>query len=371
MPLVFESDESDTPNIDLDCDSNGGFDSLFLYDSIVSLCVLSSSKVIVGCCDNNAYVIDVADDFSLNISELLEGHDDTVTCIKLSTDRRFVATSGYDGRIFFRDSSTLAVVSSWEGASEIELISWDSNSSSLVAGCSDGTMWILGMSEEGIPTYSQILIGHTDEVTCLVHIQDSASFVSGSLDGFVICWSDNKPLVRLQIGDPILAVTYRTDRSMLVFGTSSGAMALVSVDNFRIVARVKAHLDAIECISFSPGDKFIVSASIDGNIQVRDTSRLSGAPRHNIWSEGQSVTRVSWSPGSDTFFVSTTAEGCIRVYCPYTGTLILELQGGHDAIQTMETIILKNGETGVFLGGDDHQFRLCTLHVVDEDTEMA
>jgi WD40 repeat protein len=115
-------------------------------------------------------------------------HADSCGSVAFSSDGKFVASGGMDGKLFIffiGDALEISLISTLEGPSEISWIQWHPRGNVIVAAGEDGTIW---MWQVPSGKCMNVLTGHADAVTCGQWTPDGKHIVSGSADGSIMLW---------------------------------------------------------------------------------------------------------------------------------------------------------------------------------------
>lgn len=119
-------------------------------------------------------------------SLVLDGHQGSVQCLALDSDRSCLFSGGEDGQILqwnFPDGKTIGSLGQTISALECLILSPDNQY--LIAGCSDGTLRVWNLVTAS-PSY--VLEAHTGPVTALTITIDGHTIISGGADGRLKLW---------------------------------------------------------------------------------------------------------------------------------------------------------------------------------------
>ena len=120
------------------------------------------------------------------------------------------------------------------------------------------------------------MLGHENQVTCVVISHDSARVVSASSDGTIIIWDTERGAIVhewLAHRGPILGLALSPDSRRLVSAGGEGHGALAVWDLSDAVSRIAAldgHTRALTTCAWSPDGTLIASADAEGTVHVWD-----------------------------------------------------------------------------------------------------
>jgi U3 small nucleolar RNA-associated protein 21 len=176
--------------------------------------------------------------------------------------------------------------------------------------------------------------GHSKSITGIVVDNVNTMLVSSSLDHSLRFWDfkSGKQTDIVQLDTPI---------SQIVLGTESGLLAVVCDDMLirvivtftkKVVRVFKGHENRITSLTFSPDERWIVSASLDGTVRTWD---LPTGHMIDAFRTLDLPTSVSFSPTSN--FIATTHVGHVGIFLWTNRTLYehvnIKSLGAHEVRQ--------------------------------------
>ncbi|KAJ3304261.1 hypothetical protein HDV03_002998 [Kappamyces sp. JEL0829] len=285
-------------------------------------------------------------------------HSDSCSAVSFSSDGRYIASGGLDGKLhlFDFDGQSVSPVGTLEGPSEISWIQWHPRGNVVLAAGEDGTLW---MWQVPSLTCMNVFTGHADSVTCGQWTPDGKHIVSGSADGSIIVW-DPKTGAALQKWSQndgrfhqaaVTALSVNKDNSVLVSGDQTGQTLLLQLSSSKILGSLQSHGDSVETIQFCNTLPYVATGGVDGKIHVWD---IHANLLRFTCSHEDAVTRVRWSPAS-AHIVSSSVDGTLKVWDGRTGELVRTLHGHQNGILDFDI----RADGSIALTGSDDGVALC------------
>ena len=147
---------------------------------------LQSRCLVSGSYDQRIRIWDLSPDRSGASSIVLAGHQGSVQCLALDSDRSCLFSGGEDGQILqwsFPQGEAIGSLGHTTSALDCLILSPDNQY--LIAGCSDGTLRIWNLVTL---TQCYVLEAHTGPVTALTITIDGNTILSGGADGRLKLW---------------------------------------------------------------------------------------------------------------------------------------------------------------------------------------
>jgi WD40 repeat protein len=192
------------------------------------------------------------------------GHLQSITSICLSSDRKLLASGGYDTLIKLWEIPSLDLIKTLKGGHSTMISSiWISNDSSiLISSAENIRIWDLK------DYTSKAIVGHKDKITGISMCSGNGIFVSCSLDSTIKLWKTETSKCKLSISldVPVLSVMLSPDGKNIIAGTNNGTLALWDRKG-SLISSTKYNKSPIKTVFIDK--KFIVSGSYDGKLILR------------------------------------------------------------------------------------------------------
>jgi len=150
-------------------------------------------------------------------------------------------------------------------------------------------------------------------------IQDLAVSFNGQIlaaatkEGKLLVWYPNNrifgepELIYEEARNPVSAVCFSHDGSVLVSGDKRGNVKIWDVNQKALIQTLRGHVAQIEEVQYSPNDSQLASVGRDGTIQIWETANLFDQPIVIQDSEGW-VFSVAFSPDGKSFIAGSSGR---------------------------------------------------------------
>ncbi|KAG7914337.1 hypothetical protein KL925_004568 [Ogataea polymorpha] len=202
---------------------------------------------------------------------VLDGHEEKVGGIDWHPQvTSVVATSGGEGLVLLHNADTQAVVATLQGHEQrVARIQFHPSGRFLASSSFDLT-WRFWDVETNKELYYQE--GHSKEVFTLAHQPDGSLLASGGLDGIGHIWdlrTGKSIMVMEDHVKGIYAMDWRKNGFELLTGGGDANLKVWDIRNNRKPKQnIVAHKKLISDIKVSGNDKFMVTTSYDGNLNI-------------------------------------------------------------------------------------------------------
>ncbi|MBD2080631.1 AAA-like domain-containing protein [Leptolyngbya sp. FACHB-17] len=154
------------------------------------------------------------------------------------------------------------------------------------------------------------LKGHTHEVTSVSFSADGKTVVSADKDHKIRLWKIDGTLTNKWEGSELIRDVAVSSSGLIASANYDGTIQLWNLDGKLIRAIQRAHIKAINSVSFSPNGKMIASASDDGTTKLWS---LNGRQLKIFRGHSDLVRSVSFSPNGK-IVASSSRDGTIRIW---------------------------------------------------------
>ncbi|KAI7863342.1 WD40-repeat-containing domain protein [Spinellus fusiger] len=283
----------------------------------------------------------------------LSGHTDSVISVAFSVGGDYVASAGMDGKVYVWKSTTGEMCTSVEGPDEMIWIDWHPKGNILLAGASDGSLWMWAMPSG---KFMNIFSGHAAPVTAGCFTPDGKRIVSVSEDMTCIVWDPKTAVAEVRLtsedtrfhSEPITSVAVNKDSTLAITGSMDGKARLIHLHNGHIVAALENHSDSIETVAFCDILSLAATGSVDGTISVWDVQshRLRHTLRHD-----DAIVKVTFVRNSP-YLISCSVDKNVLLWDVRTGECKKKWQGHRDTV--LDVAVSSDGTTIVSASDDGH-----------------
>jgi angio-associated migratory cell protein len=389
-----------------------------------------SDRIVTGGGDDQAALHDittVVDAGSSSGSRSLHQAKDSVVAIAVCAN--FIAIGSYDGRIIVLSSSSsaggvattgteaagdpnnneTATRFELDGPTDVEWLNFHPTGSVLLAGSTDGTVWMYSVSAKVGAQCMQVFVGHEAAVTAGAFLLKVAATCSA--DGTVRIWAPKTGLAKhvfrcSEMGLTCLAVGGGVDGKLVLAGGEDGMAYCCHIGSQKIIHRFEhtprtAPVTApmavqrgdqdddeeeeeeletppisVEAVGFAPvadsttQQQWCATAGVDGVLKIWDVT--SGQCRHVCKVGGGvgggidtttagGITRLQWI--AQHYVVTCGTTGIVRIWDARSGTLVHSLTARGRSVMNDLAVSVDNDDDTIKIvtGSDDGIARVFTV----------
>jgi len=303
-------------------------------------------------------------------------HKDSVSCSTFSNN--ILAIGSYDGTIQIYNQTQH--ITQLDGPSDVEFLKFhpNSNSTILMAGSSDGTLWLFHLT---LPSYKclQVFVGHANEVIDGMFTSNGKFILSGGVDGTVKLWNPKSGVCKhtFEVGGRVSCLDLCRD--LLLVGCEDGGVSLVHVKNKKILCVLphanntnEEEMISIESVGFLHQDNFnwCATAGSDGILKIWDLSLLDNntTPTHRVecnhnTDEKVIITRMKWHANLPILF-TTGNNGNVYIWDGRNGGLLKMFTTANSCINDLD-VWFDGSKVLICVGCDDCFIRFFYLDCGD------
>ncbi|KAJ8085523.1 general transcription repressor [Marasmius tenuissimus] len=223
----------------------------------------------------------------VNLLHTLE-HSSVACCVRFSADGRYVATGCnrtaqiYDVKTGDKICVLEDEAADREGSLYLRGVCFSPDGKYLATGGEDKLIKVWNIETK---TIRNIFEGHTQEVYSIDYSSDGQLIVSGSGDKTVRVWNmedgTSKLFTTHEDNAGVTSVRFSSDGRYVAAGYMDDHVRIWEVATEQFVERLRGHQDCIYSVAFTPGDKGLVSGSLDNTLKHWDVSNLSHSGNNN------------------------------------------------------------------------------------------
>lgn len=260
----------------------------------------------------------------------LQGHQDAVTSVALTRDRRVVASGSRDGTVKLWNSKTGRCFGTLTGhAGAVSAIALSSNDQLLATAGEDQTIQLWHMSTGAL---LKTLTGHTGAIHAIAFSDDQQRLISSAVDGIYIWQVTTGKLMKRVIHSAAPLHTYAlSDRGQVLLSRDQNSLEVWYLPNQKLVRRLPWQTGIVSSAAFRNDSEFLAIAQQDGAIILFNI--LSGKAIQTLQAITAPVRAITFS--SNGHLLASASSTMIQLWDGQSNTCVARLDGHTGAIQTL------------------------------------
>jgi small GTP-binding protein len=264
------------------------------------------------------------------VVKILEGHNDEINSVAISSDDKFIVSGSDDYTIRIWETGTGKCLRVLEGHSDdVFDVAISSDDKFIVSGSDDTSLRIWEV-ETG--KCLQVLEGHLNLVLGVAISSDDRFIVSGSKDDTIRIWEmeTGKCLQVLEDHSAfVFDVAISSDDKFIVSSSGDKTVRIWDAETGKCLQVLEDHSGAVYGVAISSDDRFIVSGSTDNTIRIWEME--TGKCLQVLGGHLAYIFDVAIS-SDDKFIVSCAGDKTVRIWDAETGKCLQVLEGHSDGV---------------------------------------
>jgi serine/threonine protein kinase len=237
-------------------------------------------------------------------------HQGLVSSVALSSDGKFAATGGIDGRIRVWDLSSTGpkeVTSTLRPNFEIEVIRFHPNTGAIAIGgvqSGNAVIWMWDWKEDAVQDWGVFATSVQGGVGAANFSPDAAMFAVG-VGSFVVSWkmqsnqATNRTVAKGHTY-PVKALCFSPDSKLLASGGEGKNARIWTFGRVGASMKIKleGHGDNVTSVDFSPDGKYFASGSLDRSVMIWDLSNPVENPKLKLNEHASGIRLIRFLPDS-------------------------------------------------------------------------
>ncbi len=260
----------------------------------------------------------------------LQGHQDAVTSVAITRDRRIVASGSRDCTVKLWNSKTGKCFGTLTGhAGAISAIALSSNDQLLATAGEDQTVRLWHMSTG---TLLKTLTEHTGAIHAIAFSDDQQTLISSAMYGIYIWQVTTGKLIKRVIQSAVPLYTYALNyRGQALLNRDPNSLEVWYLPNQKLVRRLPWQTEIVSSAAFKTDSEFLAIAQRDGAIVLFNV--LSGNPVQTFQATTAPVRAITFSPSGH--LLASTSGTIIQLWDWQSSTCVAHLDGHTEVVQTL------------------------------------
>lgn len=324
---------------------------------------------------------------------VLEGHHESVNCVKFSPDGQIFATGDLGGIVITWNSLTGEKIAQMETSKDpnyipsekgdeeeneeeesspqegVEWISWHPTLPAILVGDAAGLIWLFNAKTAKC---AKVYSCHAGSVTCGGFRPDGSKLWSGSDDEIVKIWAAKSGEAIQTVHfihathAPIISGDCSPNGALIVVGDSEGRTKIVRIDDGKVLGVLECGKESIEDVKFSPDSLWVAAAGMNSCVTIWNTNTfiMRLALQHP-----SGVSCIKWHPTLP-YLITGCLDGKIRIFDSRNGENVCQFHGHHGMVISLDVRSTSGSSSDLFVlsGSEDTTVHLnCFICKKDDE----
>ena len=231
------------------------------------------------------------------VRNILSLHTKRVNTLAVSSNGRWLATTGDDGTVRLWEAVTGLQLTTLEPGGEVSVLALSPDGRWLAAGSREGRVTVWDTSAPHEATTAAVTLTHESEVLALAFGRDGDRLATGSRDGSAYLWDlpTNQEINRLEeVPEAVSALALSPDGQQLATAGFDGTVLLRDMQTGKELPVFGGQGSAIKVMAFGPFGELLATGGADGTVRLWNTA--DGSERAVFEGHVGDVTTVAFHP---------------------------------------------------------------------------
>ncbi|HEY9660730.1 MAG TPA: serine/threonine-protein kinase [Allocoleopsis sp.] len=293
---------------------------------------------------------------SIRCLHTLTGHSSWVTCVAISPNGQFCASSSLDDTIKIWNLGSGEALATLKGHSRaVNSIAISRDSKTMISGSDDYTVKVWNLQTRAL---LGTLVGHSRDVNAVAISADGKIFASGGEDRTIRLWSGSTgALLKTLSGvaGMIKTIAMSRDGRLLASGGLDNKIRLWNLQTGEQMNTLIGHINSVNALVFSPDSQRIITGSKDKTVRVWHIQ--SGELMRTLTDHSRDVNAVAVTPNGRTI-ISGSSDTTIKLWDAASGKV---LYTWNDHADTVNSIAVSPDGKLMVSGSSDKTVRIWQL----------
>ncbi|XP_049297951.1 protein qui-1 isoform X1 [Anopheles funestus] len=245
-----------------------------------------------------------------SVTATFKGHNTSITSVTFMMDARRIISADRDGFLYVWISDSGMILQNVQGPHKCLSVTNNMKFAVCTNGDSSLRIWSLTREDE------KYTVSHSDEITCFIITADSLYVITGSRDMSLKVWqATGGKLAQVLVGhtDAVTCVAVSvTNKSQVISGSKDSNLIIWDIHTGEEIHTLAGHLGPVTCVKVSADGTTAVSGSDDKTLIVWETKR--GLALTSLQLHVQ-FTRFDISLECSRIIVQLVDSSCLPIIC--------------------------------------------------------